>query len=259
MFEQFSAPDHVIAIHFSDKVTGDDVGKYKAIFDEKLAKHDRLSAVIDMTGLSDMSANALVEGAKADMAFLGHINQFAKCAIISDKEIWQVAVQVADPFLPTLEMRAFTPAQRDEAIKWAADVSAAPPAAQPAFRFMPTSKDNVLAFELNGMVSAEEMPSVIEKVDAFLEKHEKVRLLNRIKHFGGLDPSIFMQGGLISMKLAALQKVERYAVVGAPTWMAKIVEAMNPAFPDMDVRTFPADHEDEAWAWLGAKPAKQAA
>ncbi len=155
MFEQFSAPDHVIAIHFSDMMTVDDVGRYRAIFDEKLAQHDRLSAVVDMTGLSDVSANALVEGAKADMAFLGHIHQFAKCAIISDKEVWQVAARFADPLLPTLELKIFKPEQRDAAIEWAADVSAAPPAAEPAFRFLPTTKDNVLAFELNGMISAE--------------------------------------------------------------------------------------------------------
>jgi hypothetical protein len=54
------------------------------------------------------------------------------------------------------------------------------------------------------------------------------------------------------MKLAAIQKMERYAIVGAPGWMGKAVETINTVFPDIDMRTFAADRE--AWAWLGAKP-----
>jgi hypothetical protein len=36
--------------------------------------------------------------------------------------------------------------------------------------------------------------------------------------------------------------------------MRKIVESVNPAFADIDIRTFPADREADAWAWLGAEP-----
>lgn len=99
------------------------------------------------------------------------------------------------------------------------------------------------------------MAEVIQKFQTFLGRHEKVRLLNRIKHFGCIDPAIFMQSGLVSMKLAAMQKVERYAIVGAAGWMRKIIETLNPAFADMDMRAFPEDQESEAWAWLGAEPA----
>lgn len=151
-------------------------------------------------------------------------------------------------------MKAFIPDQVEEAIKWSAELPQAPKAATQAFRFLPTSKDDVLAFEINGMISAQEMPDVIKEFETFLQRHEKVRLLNRMKHFGGIDPAVFMQGGLVSMKLAAMQKVERYAIVGAPGWMAKIIATLNPVFADIDMQTFPADREDEAWAWLGAQP-----
>ncbi len=99
------------------------------------------------------------------------------------------------------------------------------------------------------------MAEVIQKFQTFLGRHEKVRLLNRIKHFGGIDPAVFMQSGLVSMKLAAMQKVERYAIVEAAGWMRKIIETGNPVFADMEMRTFPEDQESEAWAWLGAEPA----
>jgi hypothetical protein len=63
-----------------------------------------------------------------------------------------------------------------------------------------------------------------------------------------------MQSGLVSMKLAAMQKVERYAIVGAPGWMHKAIETLNPVFPDIEMRTFSVDREVDAWSWLGAKP-----
>lgn len=66
---------------------------------------------------------------------------------------------------------------------------------------------------------------------------------------------MFMQGDMISMKPAALQKVERYAIVGAPTWMEHIVATVSPAFPDIDMRSFSAARESEVWEWVGAKSA----
>lgn len=65
-----------------------------------------------------------------------------------------------------------------------------------------------------------------------------------------------MQAGLIPMKLAAIQKVERYAIVGGPGWLRKAVEAVNPLFEEIDMRTFAPEEEEAAWEWLGARSAE---
>lgn len=119
----------------------------------------------------------------------------------------------------------------------------------------PTTKDNVLGFEVDGVVGSGDLGSVIDKFNTFLKSHDKVRLPNRIKHIDGINPSVFFQSGLVSMKFAALQKVERYAIVGASGWAKAIIDKVSPAFGDMEVRTFPTDQEDAAWNWLDAKPA----
>ena len=102
----------------------------------------------------------------------------------------------------------------------------------------------MLAFEIDGVMSSEEIPRVIQQLEDYLTEHHEVRFFNRMKHFG---PSIFMQTSLVSMQLSAMQKVERYAIVGAPGWMRKVIDVMSPAFPDIDMRTFPADREVDAW------------
>lgn len=253
MFEQLTAPDHVIAIRLSGKLTGEDVDQYKNLFDTKLAKHKHIGICVDMTGFSDMSTEAIIKDAKAEFELLTHISQFSRCAFVSDKEWPQAVIHFLNPLIPTIEMKVFASGQNDEATKWAAELPETLITETPAFRFLPSSKDDVFAFEINGVISSQEMPDVIEKFEVFLKSHESVRLLNRIKHFGGIDPAVFMQSGLVSMKLAAMQKVERYAIVGAPGWMSKIIDSINPAFPDMDMRTFPADQESQAWVWIGAE------
>jgi hypothetical protein len=255
MFEQLSAPDHVIAFRLDGKLTVDDVEKYKALFDEKLAKYAHVGICIDMTGFSDMSVDAIIEDAKAEFALLTHLDQMVRCAFISDKEWPQAIVRFAELAFPAFALKAFTPDQSAAAMTWAAALPETSKSAPPAYRFLPTSKDDVRAFEINGVISAAEMPGVIQEFESFLKAHEKVRLLARVKHFGGIDPAVFLQSGLVSMKLAAMQKVERYAIVGAPGWMCKIIETMNPAFADIDMRTFPTDQEADAWAWVGAEPA----
>ncbi len=253
MFKKIDAPDHIFAVHYSDKISAEDVLQSKQWLDENLAKHKSLGALVDFTGLSDMTADAFASGVKTDIDFLRHIGQFHRLAFVSDKEWPSVVLGTISPLVARVEMKLFKPAQREEALTWVAQPPATHVTEMPAFRFLKTSKADVLAFEINGVITAEEMPSVMQEFETFLDTHEKIRLLNRMTHFGGFDPSVLLQSGLVSMKLAAIKKVERYAIVGAPVWMGKIIKTLNPVFSGLDMRTFTADQEDEAWAWLDAK------
>lgn len=57
----------------------------------------------------------------------------------------------------------------------------------------------------------------------------------------------------MKMKLKAIHGVERYALVGGPSWLRSWIGLVGPMFT-MEVRHFPADEEELAWAWLGAHP-----
>lgn len=140
-------------------------------------------------------------------------------------------------------------------MKWAGETSTIPANAKGSMRLVKTSKAEVFAFEIEGIITSEAVAAVIDSFQTWLATHDKVRLLAHFKNFGGIDLSAFMQSGLISMKLEALKKLERYAVVGAPVWMTKIIEAVGPMLPNIELRAFASEQEDEAWAWLDAKPA----
>ncbi|MEO6422302.1 MAG: hypothetical protein ABIR84_06365 [Candidatus Nitrotoga sp.] len=62
----------------------------------------------------------------------------------------------------------------------------------------------IVAVPLQGEISAKD----------FLDAHSQA-MLARGKNFG-FDPVIYFQGELLSTKLNPMQKLERYAIVGAP-------------------------------------------
>lgn len=251
MLKQITAPDHVIALSLDGTLTGEGLKAYRKVLENKLEVHNHLGLYVDITNLTDMTANSIVEGTKADMELLSHIKQLDKCAFVSDKEWPKTLVSLANRLFPMIEIKVFPSSESDAALSWAAEKSELPVAKSGAVRFLPTNKNAVLAFEVDGVLSASEMPNITQTLEAFLEGQDSVRLLARMKNYSGFEPSILMHsGGLLSLKIDAMKKVERYAIVGAPEWMNKLIETMNPLFPKMDMQTFTAEQENEALAWL---------
>jgi hypothetical protein len=255
-FERLDSPDHVIGIRLTGKVTGEDIAQYQQILDEKLKQEQPISLCVDFTGLEDMNFDAFTAGAKADFELLSHLGRFHRCAFVSDKEWPEAVVRYVDPIFPILELKVFPAEERDAAIAWAAEPKAEPEPEKPAVRFLPTDRENVLGFEVDGRFHSAEMSRVVEEFQSWLDRHEKVRLLCRMKRFGGVDPSVFLQSGLIPMKLSAIRKVERYAIVGASPWMKTMIETLGPLFSEMEIRNFPLEEEAEAWAWIEAAPSE---
>lgn len=253
MLKQIPAPDHLIALKLDGKLSAEDVQTYHSILEKKLLQHAQIGIYVDLTDLTDMTANALIEGTKADLVLFSHLKQLSRCAFVSDKEWPQTLISAAQHLLPVLDLKIFPSSQSEKALAWAAELRDTTAVIKPAIRFLATSKADVLAFEVNGLITSEEMPDVIKQLEDFFAAHDKVRLLNRMKNFAGFDPLILMQSSLISMKLTTMNRLERYAIVGAPNWMCKAVDAINPLFTDIDIQTFSADQEDQAWAWLDAE------
>jgi len=254
MLKQLSAPNHVIAFTIDGALSAEGIQEYRSIFDEKRQQYEQIGLYVEFLELADINASTLLEGVKADIELWRHLDQLSRCAVVSDKKWPQTLVSIIKRIVPKLEMQVFPSSQSVEALQWAATIPKKPAAKRAAIHFLPTNKANVLAFEIDGTMSADEMPEVIDSLESFFADHEKVRLLNRMTHFAGFDPAILIQRqGLFSMKLAAIKKVERYAIVGAPNWMSKLIHAMQPVFPNMQMQTFAADRENEALQWLEAK------
>lgn len=66
------------------------------------------------------------------------------------------------------------------------------------------------------------------------------------------DPASFFHERYIGFKKDTLARVERYAIVGGPTWLQLMIDATAPFVP-FDLRYFEKADEAAAWGWVGAR------
>lgn len=254
MLQQLPAPDHVVAYSLGGKPNSDELREYQSVLADSLQERGGTALLVDLTELTDISKQALKDSAGADDVLLRRLGQLDRCALVSDKDWLHVVASFAGQLVPTLQVQAFGCAQREQALAWVARAPQRRATTPSAIRFLATRRDDVLAFEVDGLLTANEMPAVIQHVQKQLGAHAKLRLLGRITTLAGFEPSALMSTGLLPMKLSAMRKVDRYAIVGAPRWMRTLVSIISPLIPGMTMRSFAAAQEADAWAWLGTEP-----
>jgi hypothetical protein len=103
-------------------------------------------------------------------------------------------------------------------------------------------------------VTEKDIEEAVKELKSKFERKEKVNILARMKNFKGFDLSALLNDDLYRVKYQSLSKVEKYAVVGAPTWMRNFLELIDPAF-NLKIRVFDVEKENDAWEWVGASQA----
>lgn len=109
--------------------------------------------------------------------------------------------------------------------------------------------DNAKTAEIRiaGKVSTEEFDDVAGKLEAFIERHGEVRLMEIFESFEGMDARAFWHD--IRFSLRHLRDFDRCAVVCEATIFDLWSELVAP-FTKCEVRQFKPDQLDEARAWL---------
>ena len=177
--------------------------------------------------------------------------KFGRIAVVSDHNWIRWATRIESALIPGLSYETYRMDERDRALAWVEGRSPWPHGQ--ALTLIETTSPDVFAFELDGRIGAEEMHGLVVRINAFMDgRPGPVRVLARFRDFRMPAPAA-VNGDYLRMKLKALHRVERYAVVGGPAWLAGWISAMSPLFRP-ELRHFPADREVEAWDWLGAAP-----
>lgn len=111
----------------------------------------------------------------------------------------------------------------------------------------PQPNDRVVAAELAGQMTAEDMKAMVERLQVIVDRGEKALLFIDMKDYEGFEL------GVIGEKLKHIgmlwSALEKYAVVGDKRWMETWIKIVDP-LTDQEIRHFYPDKTDEAWAWL---------
>jgi hypothetical protein len=252
MLQMLPSDDRVIAMRVGGQLTRSELSVLLDKLEGRLAKPEPVHLYIEVDDFKGFELEGLPDYLRRAAGMLGKLKHFGRVALVSDQPWLRGAARLESALLPYVRYEVFRSSERDRALAWVRGDRELP--RDPSFKLIETNRPDVIGFEIDGKLSAAELAAAADYFGERLAERRPLRVLGRIKRFGGLEPAGLVDSDFISMKRAALDGVEKYAVVGGPAWLPVWLRAVAP-LTKIDVRHF--DDEARAWEWLGATPTSE--
>lgn len=101
--------------------------------------------------------------------------------------------------------------------------------------------------EITGRVTAEQFDATAKQLEAFIARHGRVRVLEIIHDFEGMDAGAFWHD--LKFSLRHLKDFSRCAIVTDTKWFSPLSALAEP-FIDCEVAYFPPNELEAARNWL---------
>ena len=108
-------------------------------------------------------------------------------------------------------------------------------------------KSGIVEIVIDGQVDPADYDAAITAIDAMIERHGTVKVLEVLKNIGWVDPSIWWKDTIWG--LTRIRDFGRCAVVTDKGWVGPFARAIGALMP-AEVRVFPLDSIEEARTWL---------
>ena len=108
-----------------------------------------------------------------------------------------------------------------------------------------TSK--VAEIVVSGRITSEDYEQAVTRMQAFIDRHGSVKLVESVESFSGFDPSVIVPG--IKFDWKNIQHISHVAVVTDIGWMGPLSKAAG-ALISTKLRTFDLAHLEEARSWI---------
>jgi len=257
MIEILKSPNHLVAMKISGSVTADDItNAYKATNDA-LKENERVSFFAEIEDSISFTVEGLLKDLFEGVCQIGKLSKYYRVAVVTDKCLLGSIVRAEGVIFSFIDMRVFPTSERDKAFAWASEKPGPlPKAEEPAtsIHFLQTTNPNVFAYEVSGRLRAKDVKAAIREFRTYLDKDGKVNVLGRLGDFNGFDLFAILEDDLVKIKLKSLSKVDKYAIIGAKSWMRNFIELFSPV-TGIKVKVFDESEEPAAWEWVGAQQA----
>jgi hypothetical protein len=251
MLEIVSADGPVAAFQARGTLSVEDYDMLTGELERQLREHEQIAIFADVTRLDGLSFDAWVQDLRYSLSKLGEIKRFARVALVTDRAWLGAWTHLAWTLVPKAEVRRFAAHERDGALAWAGELPAQP--AHRGLRWIGTNRPDTYAFAWSGTITDQDVDAVVKRLEAGFAAHERVRVLARVDRLGGIRPHALFQSSVLRLKALGFSKIERYALVGGPRWLARYANVLR-ELTGIAVRHYSSDQESEAWAWLEAQP-----
>lgn len=242
--------ENLLLVTLSGNVSVDEVSAFYERFDSAIHGIDRTGIVIDATGFDDMTGDAIARDIPLELGLLDQMGKIPKVAVLSDKEFIGATVRAVNPLVPMIDMKAFGPAEMDAAKAFASDLPPKKPKGKGIY-MLDSSTPEVMAMELDGYMTDDEMENISKEVLSRLESGGEFSALIKVTSFRGFDPGILTEGSFFKMKFGAMKDMKKYAIVTDEGWLKPLLGFAG-SISGIEMKLFPLEEEQAAWSWVRA-------
>lgn len=123
----------------------------------------------------------------------------------------------------------------------------------PSITQIPTTSDQVLAFEIQGEIQSDALERMAETMNEAFDRYDSVSLLVLFRPYDGTETGATMDWDVLKANFRSLSNLEKYAIVGGSEAPKDSVDFFDNLIP-IDAKTFDLRETDAAWNFVGAAP-----
>ena len=232
--------DNIVEIAVEGKLTEADFERAIAQMTADIEKHGKLRLLEEIRSFEGMDLMTLWKDAQFG---LKHVNDFSHVAVVADAE-WMRTIAAAAGNVLSAKVKAFDRSNIEAARNWLA--TASDKTLQPGLQYKRTENSPVVEIVVEGKITAADIEEVIREVETDLVQYEKLRVLEDIRDFKGIDPMALW----IDLKqISKISKISHAAVVADAKWVKTVAEAVGSLYP-FEMKVFESAEIGAARAWL---------
>ena len=119
MLEFIKSPDDVLAVKFTDTITGNDLDAVTDRVEDMLAKHDKIHFYVETRGIKGLEVAALPHHFNRTFPLFGKLSRFGRVAVVADQAWVRVSTRAESAVMPNIRYRVYEPDEREEALEFA--------------------------------------------------------------------------------------------------------------------------------------------
>lgn len=250
MINYLKSSGNVLAVRIRDGLSSEEVDELIQTLQDKIDRNPKTDVWVDIDRFRAEDWKSGFEALPRSWG-LFRLDRYGRIAVVSDDKFVRTLSRVESAILPRVHYEIFHSNEADRALQWVEGRIAEPHEA--ALKFIETDNPLVLAYSIDGTMSKADIDHAIVTLQPHLARElGPISILGRFGDVRFSDPAGFFDERYIRFKKDTLARVERYAIVGGPTWLQLMIEATAPFVP-FDLRYFQKTDEAAAWEWVGAR------
>ena len=246
MIEYKNSPNNNIAeISVAGKITEADFDRVSSQMKADIQKHGKLRLLETFHSFEGIDPITLWKDAKFG---LDHLDNLTHIAVVAE-QTWMQTIAGAVDNLLSAKVKAFDSSQIEQAREWLLN---APESSQDSkLEYRNNPDNNIIELSVEGKVTEADFDRVIDQVKADIEKHGKVRLLEEVRNFEGMDPMALWKD--VKSGIPLIKDITHVAVVADAKWMRTLSEAFKSVLP-AQLKAFELSEIEAAREWLANAP-----